>query len=81
MEAVLFLVRTQVKLTVLQPTCADGLQKCGFCGLADRAEIQLAYAIGHRSQPASSRLFWNQKVEESKIEKAVQGFSFKPEML
>jgi S-adenosylmethionine synthetase len=49
-------------------------------GLADRAEIQLAYAIGH-PEPTSVTLdcFGTEKVEESKIEKAVQEvFSFKP---
>ena len=49
-------------------------------GLADRAEIQLAYAIGH-PEPTSVTLdcFGTERVEESKIEKAVQEvFSFKP---
>jgi S-adenosylmethionine synthetase len=49
-------------------------------GLADRAEIQLAYAIGH-PEPTSITLdcFGTEKVDESKIEKAVkQVFSFKP---
>ena len=49
-------------------------------GLADRAEIQLAYAIGH-PEPTSITLdcFGTEKVDESKIEKAVQEvFSFKP---
>ena len=49
-------------------------------GLADRAEIQLAYAIGH-PEPTSITLdcFGTEKVNESKIEKAVKEvFSFKP---
>jgi S-adenosylmethionine synthetase len=49
-------------------------------GLADRAEIQLAYAIGH-PEPTSITLdcFGTEKVDESKIEKAVKEvFSFKP---
>ena len=49
-------------------------------GLADRVEIQLAYAIGH-PEPTSITLdcFNTEKVEESKIEKAVREvFSFKP---
>ena len=49
-------------------------------GLSDRAEIQLAYAIGH-PEPTSVTLdcFGTEKVEESKIERAVQEvFSFKP---
>ena len=49
-------------------------------GLADRAEIQLAYAIGH-PQPTSITLdcFGTEKVDESKIEQAVKEvFSFKP---
>ncbi len=51
-----------------------------FAGLADRAEIQLAYAIGH-PEPTSITLdcFGTEKVDESKIEKAVKEvFSFKP---
>jgi S-adenosylmethionine synthetase len=49
-------------------------------GLADRVEIQLAYAIGH-PEPTSITLdcFGTEKVNESKIEKAVREvFSFKP---
>jgi S-adenosylmethionine synthetase len=49
-------------------------------GLADRAEIQLAYAIGH-PEPTSITLdcFGTEKVDESTIEKAVKEvFSFKP---
>src|SRR5210317_277724 len=49
-------------------------------GLADRAELQVAYAIGH-PQPTSITIdcFGTEKVEESKIEKAVKEvFSFKP---
>ena len=49
-------------------------------GLADRAEIQLAYAIGH-PEPTSITLdcFGTEKADESKIEKAVREvFSFKP---
>ncbi len=49
-------------------------------GLADRVEIQLAYAIGH-PEPTSITLdcFGTEKVDESKIEKAVREvFSFKP---
>jgi S-adenosylmethionine synthetase len=49
-------------------------------GLADRAEIQLAYAIGH-PEPTSITLdcFGTEKVDESKIEQAVKEvFSFKP---
>jgi S-adenosylmethionine synthetase len=49
-------------------------------GLADRVEIQLAYAIGH-PEPTSITLdcFDTEKVEESKIEKAVREvFFFKP---
>ena len=49
-------------------------------GLADRVEIQLAYAIGH-PEPTSITLdcFGTEKVDESKIEKAVKEvFSFKP---
>ena len=49
-------------------------------GLADRAEIQLAYAIGH-PEPTSITLdcFGTEKVDENKIEKAVKEvFSFKP---
>jgi len=51
-----------------------------FAGLADRVEIQLAYAIGH-PEPTSITLdcFGTEKVDESKIEKAVREvFSFKP---
>jgi S-adenosylmethionine synthetase len=49
-------------------------------GLADRAEIQLSYDIGH-PEPTSITLdsFGTEKVEESKIEQAVKEvFSFKP---
>jgi len=49
-------------------------------GLADRVEIQLAYAIGH-PEPTSITLdcFGTEKVEENKIEQAVREvFSFKP---
>jgi S-adenosylmethionine synthetase len=49
-------------------------------GLAERAEIQLAYAIGH-PEPTSITLdcFGTEKVEEGKIEQAVREvFSFKP---
>jgi S-adenosylmethionine synthetase len=49
-------------------------------GLADRAEIQLAYAIGH-PEPTSITLdcFGTEKLDEGKIEKAVKEvFSFKP---
>jgi len=49
-------------------------------GLADRVEIQLAYAIGH-PEPTSITLdcFGTEKVDECKIEKAVREvFSFKP---
>ena len=49
-------------------------------GLAERVEIQLAYAIGH-PEPTSITLdcFGTEKVDESKIEKAVKEvFSFKP---
>ena len=49
-------------------------------GLADRVEIQVAYAIGH-PEPTSVTLdcFGTEKEEESKIEQAVnQVFSFKP---
>jgi len=49
-------------------------------GLADRVEIQLAYAIGH-PEPTSITLdcFGTENVDESKIEKAVREvFSFKP---
>ena len=49
-------------------------------GLADRVEIQVAYAIGH-PEPTSVTLdcFGTEKEEESKIEKAVnEVFSFKP---
>ncbi|MDB3957923.1 methionine adenosyltransferase [Opitutales bacterium] len=49
-------------------------------GLAERVEIQLAYAIGH-PEPTSITLdcFGTEKVEEGKIEKAVREvFSFKP---
>lgn len=51
-----------------------------FAGLADRVEIQVAYAIGH-PEPTSVTLdcFGSEKHEESKIENAVkQVFSFKP---
>ena len=49
-------------------------------GLAERVEIQLAYAIGH-PEPTSITLdcFGTEKVEEGKIEQAVREiFSFKP---
>ena len=49
-------------------------------GLAERVEIQLAYAIGH-PEPTSITLdcFGTEKVEEGKIEQAVRKvFSFKP---
>jgi len=49
-------------------------------GLAERVEIQLAYAIGH-PEPTSITLdcFGTEKTEESKIENAVREvFSFKP---
>ena len=49
-------------------------------GLADRVEIQVAYAIGH-PEPTSVTLdcFGTEKEEESKIERAVnEVFSFKP---
>ena len=49
-------------------------------GLADRVEIQLAYAIGH-PEPTSITLdcFGTEKVDENKIEQAVREvFSFKP---
>ena len=49
-------------------------------GLADRVEIQVAYAIGH-PEPTSVTLdcFGTEKVEEAKIEQAVKDvFSFKP---
>jgi S-adenosylmethionine synthetase len=49
-------------------------------GLADRCEVQFAYAIGH-PQPVSIHIdtFGTNKVDEVKIEKAVKAvFSFKP---
>jgi len=49
-------------------------------GLADRCELQLAYAIGH-PDPVSVRVdaFGTHQVDEEKIEKAVkETFSFKP---
>jgi len=49
-------------------------------GLADKCEIQFAYAIGH-PQPVSVHIdtFGTNKVDEEKIEKAVKKvFSFKP---
>jgi len=49
-------------------------------GLADRCEVQFAYAIGH-PQPVSTHIdtFGTQKVSEESIEKAVKSvFSFKP---
>lgn len=49
-------------------------------GLADRAELQVSYAIGY-PEPVSLMVntFGTAKVDESKIEKAVQEvFSFKP---
>ena len=49
-------------------------------GLADKCEIQVAYAIGH-PQPLSIAIdtFGTGKTEEAKIEKAVRNvFSFKP---
>lgn len=49
-------------------------------GLADKCEIQVAYAIGH-PQPLSIAIdtFGTSKTEEAKIEKAVRKvFSFKP---
>jgi len=49
-------------------------------GLADRCELQLAYAIGHPN-PVSVRVdtFGTNEVDEAKIEKAVsEVFSFKP---
>ena len=51
-----------------------------FAGLADRVEIQLAYAIGH-PEPTSITLdcFGTEKVDEARIENAVREvFSFKP---
>ena len=49
-------------------------------GLADRCEVQFAYAIGH-PHPVSVHIdtFGTNKVDEAKIEKAVKSvFSFKP---
>ena len=49
-------------------------------GLADRCEVQFAYAIGH-PHPVSIHIdtFGTHKVDEEKIEKAVKSvFSFKP---
>ena len=49
-------------------------------GLADRCEVQFAYAIGHPN-PVSVHIdtFGTFKVDEAKIEKAVlKTFSFKP---
>jgi S-adenosylmethionine synthetase len=49
-------------------------------GLADRCEVQFAYAIGH-PHPVSVHIdtFGTHKVDEEKIEKAVKSvFSFKP---
>jgi S-adenosylmethionine synthetase len=49
-------------------------------GLADRCEVQFAYAIGH-PHPVSVHIdtFGTHKVDEAKIEKAVKAvFSFKP---
>src|SRR5205814_1598467 len=49
-------------------------------GLAERCEVQFAYAIGH-PDPVSVHIdtFGTSKVEESKIEKAVKSvFNFKP---
>ncbi len=49
-------------------------------GLADRCELQLAYAIGH-PQPVSVHVdtFGTNQVDEAKIEKAIKElFSFKP---
>jgi S-adenosylmethionine synthetase len=49
-------------------------------GLADRCEVQFAYAIGH-PDPVSIHIdtFGTAKVDETKIEKAVaEVFSFKP---
>ena len=49
-------------------------------GLADRCEVQFAYAIGH-PHPVSVHIdtFGTNKVDEAKIEKAVKAvFSFKP---
>ena len=46
-------------------------------GLADRVEIQVAYAIGH-PEPTSVTLdcFGTEKVEEAKIEQAVKDVFF-----
>ncbi len=49
-------------------------------GLADRCELQVAYAIGH-PRPVSVRVdtFGTNQVDEAKIEKAINGtFDFKP---
>ena len=49
-------------------------------GLADRCEVQFAYAIGHPN-PVSIHIdtFGTSKVDEQKIERAVSSvFSFKP---
>ena len=49
-------------------------------GLADRAELQVAYAIGH-PHPTSVTIdcFGTEKVEESKIQQAIHNvFNFKP---
>ena len=49
-------------------------------GLADRCEVQFAYAIGHPN-PVSIHIdtFGTHKVDEQKIERAVTAvFSFKP---
>jgi S-adenosylmethionine synthetase len=49
-------------------------------GLADRCEVQFAYAIGY-PDPVSISVdtFGTSKVEEAKIEKAIQEvFNFKP---
>jgi hypothetical protein len=57
-----------------------GMLDTECAGLADRAEIQFAYAIGH-PQPVSIHIdtFGTHKVNEENIEKAVKSiFSFKP---
>ncbi len=52
-------------------------------GLADKCEVQFAYAIGH-PEPVSIHIdtFGTSKVDEEKIEKAVKEvFSFKPRLI
>ena len=79
--AVLFPARTRARLTAARPIWAVTSRRTSSRqGLADRCEIQFAYAIGH-PEPVSVHIdtFGTGKVDDDKIADAVkQVFSFKP---